>query len=393
MSFYCLSKLGGIPLKWNNEKQRLVFRSNDTTGLTSKRKLYIQYSVLSVLFSQGLYSFYLNSTSHRLSFTDNMVYGLVLFALFTGITVEVSSAYKASSQFQYINGILEFSKNIKRSLRNKSIVKKMNFALAANMPPATALAPFLVVYGLHWFSPCKPSLAGYFLIPECSPANKPFENTVLNFGIKMIIFMCNHWSWAMAMFSCAYCNCCFLVLGAQSFVDFLHTFEEKTKDEREINIYQSGFFYRQIQILGCLCNEVQQYDLLVVNIVGGTFVLIATINAALLVPWTLENAPGLLVFAIFAFNIILFLLFCVGTMAEIFEEFQNVLDRLKRPTMKTGKRGKVLCLKWREKFYLSCLPIKFKFGQFNFAERLTPLNCIMFAINQSVSILLLGKEY
>lgn len=391
MICYCPSKIGVIPLKWQEENHRLVFRGNENSGLTPKRKLHIQYLIYSFIPLQGIYCFYFCQDSYNLSFSDKMMYGLGLFGLITAITIQFSCVFKASSQCQYINGIVEISKSINRSFKPKSTIKKLDFVFAACLTPSIIIAPFLLVFGLHWFSPCKPSLAGYIFIPECSSAYKDFETTMLNFVVKALIFGINHWSWAASLFCVAFCTSGFLVLGVLSFVDFLHAFEEMAKDETEEGIYQIRICYRKIQILECLCNDVQQSDLMVVTIMGGTLVLISAIDAALMVPWTLENAPGLLYFVLVAVNLSLYLLVGVGTMSEIFQEFEDLLNRLKRRRIMIGQHRKRLCFQWRERFYLSCTPVKFKFGEFNFVDRLTPLKCISFAINQSVSILLLSK--
>ncbi len=393
MICYFPSKFGFIPLSWKESTHQFVFRQDDITGFTSKRKLYIQYIIYMLVPLQGLQCFFLNPDGYTLSFTDKMIYGLVLFGLFAAITLQTSCVRKAASQKHYINGIIQLSKSVPNRKKDNSMIKKLDFAFAACLTPNVAVDPLLFAFGLHWFSPCKPSLAGFLLIPECSSNYEDGTNTTWNILAKFVICAANQWSWTAGMFCAGYCTAGILVLGVLSFVDFLYVFEQLSKEETEENIYKTGIFYRKIQILGCFCNEVQQSDLMLVIIVGGTLVLVSAINAAFLVPWTMENAFGLVLFALCMVDMSFLLLVCAGAMAEIFQEFDDALDRLKRRKVMIGQRGKRLCCKWRERFYLSCTPIKFKFGQFNFVERLTPLNCIMFAIDQSVSLLLLSKEY
>ncbi len=387
---YFPARLGVIPLKWDPKNHCLVHRRHKTSGLTTKRKLYIQYLVCILMWFQGFHCFVMDTKIFSLSFTDKIVYFLLLFGFFMTILLQFSCVFKASSQHLYINQILKFSKIIKKSSKQKSIIKKLDLLFAACLTPSVVLGPFLVVYGLHWLSPCKPQLVGYHLIPECSSAYKDLENTILNFVVKIAIFAINHWAWAAGMFVVGYCCGGFFCLGVLSFVVFLHDFEKMTEGKTEQSIYRSGLFYRKIQILSCLCNEVQQ-SIVMLAIGGATLVLVFAANAIILLPWNRENAAGLLLFVIVTYNLSFYLLVCVGTMAEIFEESKDVLECLTGARRMTRRYQTPLRVKWRQTFFMSCTPIKFKFADLNFIERLTPLNCIMFAISQTVSVLLLNK--
>lgn len=57
------------------------------------------------------------------------------------------------------------------------------------------LFPVVITYGFHWTMPFKTSLVGYWFLSECSCL---FGNQILPGFTKAIIFLVNHWMWALA---------------------------------------------------------------------------------------------------------------------------------------------------------------------------------------------------
>ncbi len=393
---YIPSLLGLIPLTWRYKTMQLEFieRSRHSI-LTPIHKLYIQYLIYTLVPLQGILCFYLDSSRYNLTFTDTIIYGFVFVGLLGTIVIQASAVRKASSHCLYVNGIIQISKSIKEMenefLESKnSLIKKLDFAFAAVLAPNVSIYPFVFVFGLHWFTPCKPSLAGFPLIPECSNLDTFTGSWMWNAAVKFAVSLANHWSWTAGVFSVAYCSAGILVLCVLSFGDFVQIFRQMSSSESDDKIYETGLFYRKLQVMGCLCNEVQQSDLMLVILFAGTLQLTIGTTAAFWVSWTSENAVGLALYGVCMYDMVLLLLICVGAMAEIFEEYEQALHGLKRRGMRHTHSGCRL-RKWKERFYLSCTPIKFKYGRFNFVDRQTPLNCLMFAVTQSVSLILLGK--
>lgn len=188
-----------------------------------------------------------------------------------------------------------------------SLIKKLDFVFAAIFAPNVSIYPFVYVFGLHWFTPCKPSLAGFPLIPECSHFDNVDVNWMWN-EVKFAVCLANHWSWTAGVFSVAYCVAGFLVLCVLSFGDSAHIFQQISRLDTDDKIYESGMFYRKIQVLGCLCNKVQQSDLMLVILCAGTLQLTIGTTAAFWVSWTKENALGLTLYGVCMCDMVLLLL-------------------------------------------------------------------------------------
>ncbi len=258
--------------------------------------------------------------------------------------------------------------------------------------PNFIVIPVLLVYGLHWISPCKPSMVGFFIIPECLSTKIDVKSTWWNLFIKYTVYLVNHWSWTAGMCSVLHCISVYPALCALSFGDFLQYFKQMSKSEAGQNVYKHGLFYRKIQVLGCICNEVQQSDLLLISIVGSIMSLVTALVSTFSILWTPENTIILVFFGSVAIELTFFLLTVVGTMAEIHSEFERVLERINGRRMLLDHCRKIE-LKWKKRFYVSCTPAKFKFAQLSYVDRLTPLNFMLFSINQTASLLLVGNGY
>lgn len=88
-----------------------------------------------------------------------------------------------SSNKLYIKIPLEYSK-----------MELLNVLFAHAMYITSIILPIGFVYGLHWMDPCKPSLAGYWLIGECSENALHSPLSVCPFT-KITILLLNHWAW------------------------------------------------------------------------------------------------------------------------------------------------------------------------------------------------------
>src|SRR5688572_20787385 len=70
---------------------------------------------------------------------------------------------------------------------------------------------------------------------------------------------------------------------------------------------------------------------------------------------------------------------------------EDLVTEVKKGTvsMTVAKRKE---LRWRRRFYRSCVSIKAMFGSFNFVDALTPLNCIDMGNDLTVNFLLLEES-
>lgn len=97
-------------------------------------------------------------------------------------------------------------------------------------------------------------------------------------------------------------------------------------------------------------------------------------------------------FVIFV-NTVLFLLVLLGGMANILDYSRQILTKRKRSRFVVGGNvGIRRNIRWVKKLYTSCRPVKFKFGKLNFVDRLTPLNCTVFANRLTLKLFLVGGK-
>ncbi len=394
------SNLHLIPLKWDHKHLHMIFQNDFEFNKMRDRILHIQKFICVLIALQGIACFYLYPSVYRFSFTDTIIYYFAVVGLLLLILQQVSAVKKASSQCLNINGIIQTSKyaveksTALRSVFKNSLVKKLDFLFATLLPSNAALYPFVYVFGLHWGSPYKPSLLGFFLLPECYSNGDTLYIYISNIVIKTVICVVNTWTWAASVLCSVYCVSAIVVLCVLSFGDFLQAMEQMYRAELpKENIYENGLFYRKIQVLGCLCNEVQQDLVVPCIIIAGIIEMTIGITAICWIDWTPENAYHLVLFGMLVMDMGALLLICLGAMAQIYQKYKEFLARVTKRRVVSNRRGKQMYFKWKERFYLSCTPVKFKFGQLSLIERLTPLTCVLFSIEQSASLLLVGKKY
>ncbi len=187
------SKLGVIPMKWQPQNLKLCLTGQNRKYLVSAEKnLYIQYINFLVILFQGVFYFKRNPSD----FSDIVRYALVIMAMFIFCFVQKSCVRGANSQCLYINGIIQISQVIGSThQRVYPLKEKLDLLFCSLLAPSGIVIAPIFVYGLHWMSPCKPSLSGYILILEYY--NKAIGNggTVINFGVKIGVFIFNHLFW------------------------------------------------------------------------------------------------------------------------------------------------------------------------------------------------------
>lgn len=121
---------------------------------------------------------------------------ILAYSLFRIIMV---SLYKdilknASDSILYLNGLLSFMAH--HPPQKYQVVDTNSFAdhIRLLLPCAMYLGIFLgsagFAYLLHWTKPCKASLIGYWIIPECH--QKSLVSTDVNFAVKISILFANH---------------------------------------------------------------------------------------------------------------------------------------------------------------------------------------------------------
>lgn len=153
---------------------------------------------------------------------------------------------------------------------------------------------------------------------------------------------------------------------------------------------ESIIAYRHIQIAAVLCNDVQQRAL-VSLVIAGPVITFGVCSALFIrTPSTSENLYFLVVMGIVCVDDVPLLISCLRGLAKVLEESKCPLQQIQSCLLTLPERKK---RKWTRRFLKSCGVIKMKFGGNNFAEMLTPLNCVSQATQISVQILLLRTKH
>lgn len=135
-------------------------------------------------------------------------------------------------------------------------------------------------------------------------------------------------------------------------------------------------------------NEIQQKIPMSVIVVAGILAQSLSMTTLVKLPWKSDNILSLILYAGVLINCILAMSVTLGGMAGILGQCENTLKNLHSHNTLTASRKEQRC---RKIFYRSCMAIKVRFGSINFVDQLTPLNCINFANDMTLNLLLVGK--
>lgn len=199
-----LSKiLGSSPID-SSRKQRRLHVSKYSASFN--RKLLIHRALIFILLFGGIIRINVHLES---GWTNQILFGLALLILSTVNVYLVSIKNNATSICVYINSIMHNSNCLKETRAvafdtngfQNSLKLQLNLFLAYNLQLTAVILPVCFVYGLHWNNPCKPSLVGYFLMPTCALESLPSGSFFLRVflqGLKILMLIINHWTWAYA---------------------------------------------------------------------------------------------------------------------------------------------------------------------------------------------------
>lgn len=86
--------------------------------------------------------------------------------------------------------------------------------------------PVIFIYGIHWSSPCKISLFGYWLLKQCSqsPDNLTLIEAVCDKLTKIVVFLMNHWMWSFTIYSTIFGLTVILTLSLICLYDFIERY-------------------------------------------------------------------------------------------------------------------------------------------------------------------------
>lgn len=306
-------RLNFLKTKWDSKHRQMVLVNHKNLGKLNwlEIKIWIHTIITLVVAIQTLNSIIVSQSlgNHTVSFANGFLYGIALLMFFTTNLVIWSCFKLASTRCAFANGIVKldyYSELVStfRKNRNRSVVEKLNLLGAYLVLPVVTGFNLIYLFGLYWASPCKSSVAFYFLIPECRLIRQ--ADMFWSFWIKALIFLINQWGWMFSLFTMQYVIGAIQVLCSLSFRGFPNTFNQIFDINNDNALHRSALFYRKIQVVNGFCNEVQQGVPMLAIMFGGIFVHAVNMTGFSLVPWKMDNCKILICFSLVFMYLIVF---------------------------------------------------------------------------------------
>ncbi len=382
----------------------IKFATEEATNLR-KTKLRSFLSCIAAI----LHLFQLISMQHKLS-TNNRT-SEHIFGWFTCIALAVLSSYTYMNHNKgkllqiFLNNLIMFkdkyeirynNKNnlyFKDTLHNYSLLETLNLLIIPLLIFTVAIFPPIFVIGVHWISPCKPFLIGYFLLQECNSLKQLTNFKVLwnlfRVLIRILILVVNIWIWCFSFNEIAFGCIVVVIIGTLKIRENTKIFWKRFKNST--NIYSDALLYRQLQIINILSNTFQQ-DCLGILIAGA--ILTASMNLSALIGFMDDghqenNVFIMLVHMLMSNNSVATMLLLVGCMVSVYMESKDKLAKTKR--LRIVYKSNIV-RKWTRRYWRSCSMLKTQFGDNNFLEESTPIKCLDFSFNLTAQFLLLARN-
>lgn len=218
--------LGSADIEWNIELLKLT--AANAHGSQLKRKILLHRFLLLVLLSGGINKYFHASFSNEFSSVDQMLLGVALIVLLWGQFYLTSVKTHSQDFCTYVNG-LKFlvMKNTSTCAKSeKGSFETVSVFLGYIIYISTFVVPVAFIYGLHSINPCKPSLAGYFLLFACQDTRNAanIDSTIykiVSHFMQFCLLLLNHWFWAFGFNVAGFVFINLMILCNLSFVDQL----------------------------------------------------------------------------------------------------------------------------------------------------------------------------
>lgn len=387
-----------LPIKWSKSHQKFYFINNHVFQL---KKLAIKCSLIFTTVLVICFQLYYSSFSNLSSLFKSSGYILDFSEIFQIYLVLLMVAYMPAyililfvlnratpHVVNYINGHIHLSKLFWKSnayigFPKTTLVHKLNIFIAYCLAPWCILAPLIVIFGIHWYSPCKPSLVGYWLLHECKEIGLSSTYPMLTFlsqqAFKFIIFTFNYWAHT-TLFSIA-------PLLFSGLLIFCSMNLERFIQVLKLSKFTSDFMtnYRSIQVLSSILLDVRLSVILgvlsVSLVVAQAFCL--TIFTSLLTDKRLNTISNIF-FVVSFMGCFYSLMGILGIQSRVYTASKQMIIANKQCiTMDKGRPKRM-----KLQYLRSCYPIKIGLNLVNFVDRVTPLVCIDYANDLTVNLLL-----
>lgn len=221
LSNFCklLSTAGIIPIKYSVSSRQVTLLTNSTDS--NKWKHQISTLLVALAFQQWAIN------DNKLS-QEVAVAGLSLVILIVCQIFIRQEMLKKHEIVHYCSGLLQFHEKHSTYLEieiKASLLIRINTLVAHAALISAVAIPLVFVHGLHLLNPCKPSLVGYWLIPDCSKAHMPRFIKPL---VHCLVIILNHWLWSVNVHGGAFCIGVLMTMGVGAMHQFILRFVSTT---------------------------------------------------------------------------------------------------------------------------------------------------------------------
>lgn len=379
-----------LPVKWDFRTQHLVpnFITSKLT-LTWKLKILMLSTILHIF--QNIYWVLINK---NISVVGRIQNGISIAAFMAFSTHLFTTLDKGSEIILYINGLFQFLRRFPTGLKvRRSLVELLNILFCYGASTSAVVLPPMFIYGLHSIHLCRPSLFGYFFLDECREENVTTWKSVL---FKLGVFLGNHFIWSFGFQATIFVIIMIMVLGTLILLDCLKIFWiQFSKAKSTVSRNEAMKLYREVQILGNLCNDIQQKIMVTSLVLIGIVIHAFTFSSFVRLIGHTEldlsiRLMSLMMFGMLAADTLVVIVVVFGGMSMLHKKscfiIQDVRQLLHDSQISNLTSTERKCyLKWIK----SCSIVKIKFGTVNFIEELTPLNLLSCSHGLSIQLLLL----
>jgi len=236
----------------------------------------------------------------------------------------------------------------------------------------------------QWFN-CNSITFGYFLLPKCSSGFTEGEVSLSSIIMLVPLSLVGYWFVFDSASHIAFFIVHLSMVQAHCLRRYIQHFTKcltSTSTKACVNVGK----YRQIQILGRYYNLFQQDILIISTIVLAITALVLCLFVIISLGSKMAVAEAL-IFSTGLIDSILALLLYTNIMGCLFAESKQTVCTLRECVSSNSvvlKDKKLL-----QKYLRTISPIKVYIGYANYFDELTPLNLFNFAVDQTVSLLLL----
>lgn len=153
---------------------------------------------------------------------ESVLAWVLLIMIVAGHTYVIDIRRKASEIRDCINALHQLNFILPdKSEKQPLLLLKLYVAFVYTTVVTALILPAMIVHGLHWINPCKPTLVGYWIIPSCQP--KVVDSSV-DILVQACVILMNHWLWSFIVHATVFGASSIHILAVISIQQFIQRF-------------------------------------------------------------------------------------------------------------------------------------------------------------------------